>query len=208
MPIVDHATRLITCKLVYCGPGYSGKTTNLSYLHASLPADEVGSFTSVSTRRDRTLCFDYTPVELRAVGAYHVRFQLYTVPGISHNRAVRELVLQSADGIVFVADSRRDRLEENLESLQDLHRTLADQSVSARSLPFVFQYNKQDLPAEEILSAEQLSVFLNFRSAPEFAASASDGTGVLDTLRALGIDVLRRMGVRDVLPRELSAVSA
>ncbi len=208
MPIIDHTTRLISCKLVYCGAGGAGKSTNLSYLHAALPADEVGSFTSVSTRRDRTLFFDYTPVELGTVGAYRVRFQLYTVPGVTQNLAIWESVLHSADGIVFVADSRRERLEENLESLQNLHRTLAEQSVSARALPFAFQYNKQDLAANEILSAERLSVALNFRNAPEFAASATDGTGVLETLRALGIEVLCRMGARDVLSRERLAVSA
>ncbi|MEP6833201.1 MAG: ADP-ribosylation factor-like protein [Gemmatimonas sp.] len=204
MPIVDHATKLITCKLVYCGPGRAGKTTNLSYLHSALPDNQVGSLTSLATRRDRTLFFDYIPVELGTVGAYRVRFQLYTVPGQSHNRAIRQLVLQGADGVAFVVDSRRECLAENLESLQDLHLNLADQSVAARSLPFVFQYNKQDLPTDEILSVEALSTALNFRNAPEFGASASDGTGVFDTLRALGMQVLRRLGARDVFQQELA----
>ncbi len=208
MPMVDHATRLITCKLVYYGPARAGKSTNLLYLHSTLPDDQVGSLTSVSTRRDRTLFFDYTPAELGTVGAYQVRFQLYTVPGQSQNRAIRQLVLQGADGIAFVADSRRERLDENLASLQDLHLNLADQAVAARSLPFVFQFNKQDLSADEILSAEELSHALNFRSAPEFAASASDGTGIFDTLRALGMQVLRRLGTREVLQPELLEASA
>jgi len=208
MPIVDHATRLITCKLVYYGPGRAGKTTNLSYLHSILPDNEVGSLTSLSTRRNRALSFDYIPIQLGTVGAYRVRFRLFTVPGQAHTRTARQLALQGADGIAFVADSRRECLEENLESLQDLHLNLADQWVAARSLPVVFQYNKQDLPADEILSAEELSAALNFRNAPEFSASALDGTGVFDTLRALGIQVLRRLGARDVFQPELLEASA
>ena len=208
MPIVDHATRLITCKLVYYGPGRAGKTTNLSYLHSALPGNQVGSLTSLSTRRDRTLFFDYVPIELGTIGAYRVRFQLYTVPGQSHNRAARQLVLQGADGIAFVADSRRDCLEENLVSLQDLHLNLADQRVSPRSLPFVFQYNKRDLPADEILRIDELSAALNFRNAPEFAANAFDGTGVFDTLRALGLQVVRRLGARGVVQPELLEAAA
>ena len=208
MPIIDHATGLITCKLVYYGPASAGKTANLSYLHSSLSGNQVGSLTTLSTRRDRTLFFDYIPVELGTVGEYRVRFQLCTVPGQSHNRAVRQLVLQGVDGIAFVADSRRECLEENLESLQDLHLNLADQSVAARSLPFVFQYNKQDLPVDEILSAEELSAALNFRNAPEFAANAPNGIGVSDTLRALGMQVLRRLGARDEFQPQLAEHAA
>ena len=129
MPIVDHATRLITCKLVFYGPGRSGKTTNLTYLHAALPTGQVGSLTSLATRRDRTLFFDYLPVDLGTVGAYRVRFQLYTVPGQPYYRAIRQLVLQGADGVAFVADSQRHRWEENVESLQDLHANLAEHAA-------------------------------------------------------------------------------
>lgn len=194
MPIVDHATRLITCKLVYYGPGRSGKTTNLTYLHSALPDGQVGALTSLATRRDRTLFFDYLPVELGTVGAYNVRFQLYTVPGQPYYRAIRELVLQGADGIVFVADSQRHRWDDNLESLQDLHGCLAEHGVDARALPFVMQYNKQDLPPSLAVSVADLSVALNFRAVPEFAADALHGVGVFDTLRALGMRVLERLG--------------
>lgn len=199
MPIVDHAMRLITCKLVYYGPGRAGKTTNLSYLHASLPADQVGNFTSLTTRRDRTLFFDYMPVELGTVGAYRVGFQLYTVPGDTHNRSLRELVLQGADGVVFVVDSQRERLSDNLESLQDLHRNLAEHGISMRDLPFVFQYNKRDLPSEEILSTETLSDALNFRGAPEFSANARAGVGAFETLRSAGVQVLQRLGANQAI---------
>ena len=157
MPIIDHASHLITCQLGYYGPGKAGKTTNMSYLYSALPDKQVGSFTSLSTRRDRTLFFDYVPVELRTAGEYRVRFRLYTVPGPSHNRALPQLVLQGADGIAFVADSRRECPEENPESPHDLHLNFAELSVAARSLPFVFQYNEQDLPTDENLGVEELS---------------------------------------------------
>jgi signal recognition particle receptor subunit beta len=179
MPIVDHATRLITCKLVYYGPGRSGKTTNLTYLHAALPSGQVGSLTSLATRRDRTLFFDYLPVDLGTVGAYQVRFQLYTVPGQPYYKAIRQLVLQGADGVVFVADSQRHRWDDNIESLQDMHANLAEHGVDARALPVVMQYNKQDLPLSLSASVADLSAALNFRAVPEFAADALSGTGVV-----------------------------
>ena len=194
MPIVDHATRLITCKLVYYGPGRSGKTTNLTYLHSALPGTQVGELTSLATRRDRTLFFDYLPVDLGTVGAYRVRFQLYTVPGQPYYRAIRQLVLQGADGIAFVADSQRHRWEDNLECLQDMHANLAEHGVDARDLPIVMQYNKQDLPASLASSVAELSVALNFRGVPEFAGDALHGPGVFDTLRSLGMRVLKRLG--------------
>ena len=194
MPIVDHATRLITCKLVYYGPGRSGKTTNLTYLHSALPGAQVGELTSLATRRDRTLFFDYLPVDLGTVGAYRVRFQLYTVPGQPYYRAIRQLVLQGADGIAFVADSQRHRWDDNLESLQDMHANLAEHGVDARDLPIVMQYNKQDLPVSLAASVAELSVALNFRGVPEFAGDALHGPGVFDTLRSLGMRVLKRLG--------------
>jgi mutual gliding-motility protein MglA len=197
MPIVDHATRLITCKLVFCGPGRSGKTTNLSYLHTALPGDQVGNLTSLATRRDRTLFFDYMPVDLGTVGAYKVRFQLYTVPGQPYYKAIRQLVLQGADGVAFVADSQRHRWDDNLESLQDMHAGLAEHGVDARVLPMVMQYNKQDLPESLVASVNELSAALNFRARPEFSADALRGVGVFDTLRSLGTQVLRRLGAED-----------
>ncbi len=197
MPIVDHATRLITCKLVFCGPGRSGKTTNLSYLHSALPGEQVGHLTSLATRRDRTLFFDYMPVDLGTVGAYKVRFQLYTVPGQPYYKAIRQLVLQGADGVAFVADSQRHRWDDNIESLQDMHVNLAEHGVDARSLPMVLQYNKQDLPESLVASVSELSASLNFRARPEFAADALRGRGVFDTLRSLGVQVLRRLGAEE-----------
>jgi GTPase SAR1 family protein len=206
MPLVDHASGLITCKLVYCGPGRSGKTSNLSYLHSALPGEQVGELTSLATRRDRTLFFDYMPVDVGTVGAYSVRFQLYTVPGQPYYRAIRQLVLQGADGVAFVADSQRACLADNVQSLQDLHEALAAHGVSARSLPFVFQYNKQDLASELITTVTELSDSLNFRGAPEFAANAVRGDGVFDTLRSLGLQVLRRLGATTPGPTRASTI--
>ncbi len=201
MPIVDHATRLITCKLVYYGPGRSGKTTNLTYLHSALPPTQVGSLTSLATRRDRTLFFDYLPVDLGTVGDYKVRFQLYTVPGQPYYRTIRQLVLQGADGIAFVADSQRHRWEDNIDSMQDLHANLAEHGVDARTLPMVIQYNKQDLPPSLAATVDELSAALNFRGVPDFAADAPRGVGVFDTLRSLGMRVLRRLGADDANKR-------
>ncbi|MFO0093355.1 MAG: GTP-binding protein [Gemmatimonadaceae bacterium] len=185
---------MITCKLVYYGPGRSGKTTNLTYLHSALPSGQVGSLTSLATRRDRTLFFDYLPVDLGRVGAYQVRFQIYTVPGQPYYKSIRQLVLHGADGVAFVADSERHRWDDNLESLQDMHANLAEHGVDARDLPIVMQYNKQDLPPSLAASVAELSVALNFRGVPEFAADALTGAGVFDTLRSLGVRVMRRLG--------------
>lgn len=208
MPIVDHATRLITCKLVFYGPGRSGKTTNLSYLHSALPGEQVGSLTSLATRRDRTLFFDYMPVELGSVGAYKVRFQLYTVPGQPYYKAIRQLVLQGADGVAFVADSQRHRWDDNIESLQDMHANLAEHGIDARTLPLVMQYNKQDLPQSLVATVAELSSTLNFRGGSEFAADALRGQGVFDTLRALGVQILRRLGAEDGTPAGTKARAA
>ena len=205
MPIVDHAAKLITCKLVYYGPGRSGKTTNLTYLHSALPKAQVGSLTSLATRRDLTLFFDYMPLELGTVGAYRVRFQLYTVPGQPYYRAIRQLVLQGADGIVFVADSQRHRWDENVESMQDMHANLAEHGVQARALPLVLQYNKQDLPPSLLASVPELSEALNFRGVPELPADALSGRGVFDTLRALGVIVLKRLGAAAPTPKSSPA---
>ena len=207
MPIVDHATKLITCKLVYYGPGRSGKTTNLTYLHGALPSTQVGELTSLATRRDRTLFFDYLPVDLGTVGAYRVRFQLYTVPGQPYYRAIRQLVLQGADGIAFVADSQRHRWDDNQESLQDMHANLAEHGVDVRDLPVVMQYNKQDLPSSLAATTTELSAALNFRGVPEFAADALHGMGVFDTLRSLGMRVLRRLGADEAAPAPSSATA-
>ncbi|MEP6763677.1 MAG: GTPase domain-containing protein [Gemmatimonadaceae bacterium] len=198
MPIVNHATRVITCKLVYYGPGGSGKTSNLTHLYSALPAGEIGELRSYSTRRERTLTFEYTPTDLGSIGPYQMRFEICTTPGQSQLQAAREQMLKGADGIAFIADSRLSALDENITSLRDLHNILGAQGVSARSLPFVFQYNKQNFPPDDIATIGELSAALNFRHAPEFGADAKGGDGVVETLRSLGTQLLRRLGVGDV----------
>jgi mutual gliding-motility protein MglA len=194
MSLVNYSSREITCKIVYYGPGRSGKTTNLHYIYGQVPDDRKGKMVSLATQTDRTLFFDFLPIDLGSISGFSTKFQLYTVPGQVYYQTTRKLVLQGADGIVFVADSQTRQLEENIESLRDLHANLADQGVDARTLPLVIQYNKQDLPHDLVLATGVLSEALNFRAAPEFAADAVHGTGVFETLRAVSELVLRRLG--------------
>jgi mutual gliding-motility protein MglA len=191
--LVNYATREITCKIVYYGPGRSGKTTNLHYIYGQVPDDRKGKMVSLATQTDRTLFFDFLPLDLGQISGFTTKFQLYTVPGQVYYQTTRKLVLQGADGVVFVADSQKRQLEENVESLQDLHHNLAEQGVDARTVPLVLQYNKQDLPAELVHSTADLSDALNFRGVPEFSADALHGPGVFETLRSISELVLKRL---------------
>ena len=193
MSLVNYATREITCKIVYYGPGRSGKTTNLHYIYGQVPGDRKGQMVSLATQTDRTLFFDFLPIDLGTISGFSTRFQLYTVPGQVYYATTRKLVLQGADGVVFVADSQTRQLAENIESFQDLHANLADQGVDARAVPLVIQYNKQDLPADMVMGVRDLDEQLNFRGVPSFAADALHGPGVFETLRAISEQVLRRL---------------
>jgi len=193
MSLVNFTTREITCKIVYYGPGRSGKTTNLQYIYDRVPEDRRGRMVSLATQTDRTLFFDFLPLELGTISGFKTRFQLYTVPGQVYYNATRKLVLQGADGVVFVADSQARQLEENLESMQNLHANLLEQGVDVRSLPIVLQYNKQDLPRELILAPPELDEALNFREWPSFSAEALSGKGVFETLKAISELVLRKL---------------
>jgi signal recognition particle receptor subunit beta len=201
--LVNYATREITCKIVYYGPGRSGKTTNLHYIYGQVPADRRGKMVSLATQTERTLFFDFLPLDLGMISGFTTRFQLYTVPGQIYYETTRKLVLQGADGVVFVADSQARQLAENIESFQDLHANFGDQGVDARRVPLVIQYNKQDLPSELILDTKTLSDALNFRDVPEFAADALHGPGVFETLRAISELVLKRLsaGTPSATPR-------
>jgi len=191
--LVNYTTREITCKIVYYGPGRSGKTTNLHYIYGQVPDDRRGRMVSLATQTDRTLFFDFLPLDLGSISGFTTKFQLYTVPGQVYYQSTRRLVLQGADGVVFVADSQARQLEENVESLQDLHANLAEHGVDARTVPIVMQYNKQDLPRELRLSPEELDEALNFREVPRFSADALHGAGVFETLRSVSELVLRRL---------------
>ena len=193
MPVVNYAAREITCKIVYYGPGRSGKTTNLQYIHRRVPEARRGDMMSLATHGDRTLFFDFLPIDLGSISGFTTRFQLYTVPGQVYYRSTRRLVLQGADGVVFVADSQRCQMDENIESFRDLHEALAEQNLDAREVPLVLQYNKQDLPPELVASPDELDQLLNFRSGPSFPADALAGRGVFETLRRTSELVLRRL---------------
>ena len=202
MSLVNYATRKITCKIVYYGPGRSGKTTNLHYIYGQVPDDRKGKMVSLATQTDRTLFFDFLPLDLGTISGFTTKFQLYTVPGQVYYATTRRLVLQGADGVVFVADSQSHQLDENIESLQDLHSNLADQGIDARVMPLVLQYNKQDLPRDLILGSALLSEALNFRDVPEFSADALHGPGVFESLRSIAELVLKRLsgGASDATP--------
>jgi signal recognition particle receptor subunit beta len=191
--LVNYATREITCKIVYYGPGRSGKTTNLHYIYGQVPADRKGKMVSLATQTDRTLFFDFLPLDLGSISGFTTRFQLYTVPGQVYYQTTRKLVLQGADGVVFVADSQARQADENIESLQDLHANLAADGVDVRTMPMVIQYNKQDLPGDLILSVAELEDQLNFRGVPSFAGDALHGPGVFETLRSVSEQVLRKL---------------
>ncbi len=193
MSLVNFAAREITCKLVYYGPGRSGKTTNLQYIHDRVPEARRGRMVSLATKTDRTLFFDFLPLDLGAISGFTTRFQLYTVPGQVYYNATRRLVLQGADGVVFVVDSQARRFDDNVESLQNLQENLLDQGVDIRQLPVILQYNKQDLPRDLVLSPAELDDALNFRDVPSFGADALTGRGVFETLKALSSRVLHRL---------------
>lgn len=194
MPLVNYATREITCKIVYYGPGRSGKTTNLQYVHTRVPWHRKGEMVSLATETDRTLFFDFLPIEVGQISGFATRFQLYTVPGQIYYNATRKLVLQGADGVVFVADSQRAALRADIESFRNLQENLLEDDIDIREIPVVIQYNKRDLPT--VLSIEQLEEEINFREVPSYPASALRGDGVFDTLRSVSEGVLRKLAAK------------
>jgi signal recognition particle receptor subunit beta len=191
MSLVNHSTKEITAKIVYYGPGRCGKTTNLQYVFSRLPEERRGKIVSLATEKDRTLFFDFLPLDLGPISGFQTRFQLYTVPGQVYYNATRRLVLQGADGVVFVADSQRSLMGENRESLDNLRENLSSWGMTLEELPLVFQYNKRDLP--DIALPSELARLLDVGSRPAFEGVAVQGRGVLDTLRAIGFMVMQRL---------------
>ncbi len=183
MALFNYATKEITLKIVYYGPGLSGKTTNLQYLHSVLDPKRRGKLLSLSTEADRTLFFDFLPVELGKIQDFSIRFQLYTVPGQVRYNATRRLVLKGADAVVFVADSQRDKLEENLESLENMRENLIANNLNPDDIPLVMQYNKRDL--DNIMSLTELNAQLNKMGVPFFESVAIEGRGVRGTFEAI-----------------------
>jgi len=183
MVSINYSAREVCCKIVYYGPGLSGKTTNLQYVHSKVPQKTRGKLISLATEADRTLYFDFLPINIGTINDFQAKFQLYTVPGQVYYNATRKLVLRGVDGLVFVADSQADKMDENIESLANLEENLREYGYDISQLPLVLQYNKRDLP--QVLSVEELNARLNPRGLPYFAASAPAGKGVFDTLKMI-----------------------
>jgi hypothetical protein len=173
----------IHLKIVYYGPSLSGKTTNLQYIHAHMNPKMCGELISLKTREDRTIYFDFLQLELGSIKGLKPKFSLYTVPGQVYYAASRKLVLQGADGVVFVADSQRDRVEDNHGNLQSLKQYLRQMGHDPESFPFVMQFNKQDL--SNIYSPDWLAARLGSNGLPYFGSIATEGVGVFDTLKTI-----------------------
>jgi len=188
---INFSLKEVNCKIVYYGPGLSGKTTNLEVVHQKAPQTSVGDLTSIATEGDRTLFFDFLPLNLGQVAGMKTKFQIYTVPGQVYYNSTRKLVLQGADGVVFVADSKRGKMDENIESLKNLEENLKEHGLSFDTLPVVLQYNKRDLP--EVYSVEELEQELNPGDFPHVEAVARSGEGVFPTLKKLAGMVLQSL---------------
>ncbi len=188
MSFINYASREINCKIVYYGPGLCGKTTNLQYIYEKTNPNAKGRLISLATETDRTLFFDFLPLDLGTIRGFKTRFHLYTVPGQVFYDASRKLILKGVDGVIFVADSQEARDDANVESIQNLQSNLKDQGYELRKLPYVLQLNKRDLPTA--MPTEGMLRELRFKDEPYFEAVALRGIGVFDTLKACAKQVL------------------
>jgi len=190
MSFINYSAREINCKIVYYGPGLCGKTTNLQFIYNRTNPEVKGKMISLATETERTLFFDFLPLALGEIRGFKTRFHLYTVPGQVFYDASRKLILKGVDGVVFVADSQVERMEANLESMDNLRVNLAEQGYDLDQLPFVIQYNKRDVPNAAAL--EELRKLLNPQGkVPDFEACATKGTGVFETLKATAKMILK-----------------
>lgn len=183
MSFINYASREINCKIVYYGPGLCGKTTNLQFVYQKTAPDAKGKMISLATETERTLFFDFLPLSLGEIRGFKTRFHLYTVPGQVFYDASRKLILKGVDGVVFVADSQEERIDANIESLENLRINLKEQGYDLDKLPYIIQYNKRDLPGA--MSVDELRRELNTTNVPEFEACATTGEGVFETLKAV-----------------------
>jgi signal recognition particle receptor subunit beta len=191
MSLINYSQREISCKIVYYGCGLCGKTTNLKYLYSRIAAASRGQLISLATELDRTLFFDFMPLDLGTISGFKTRFHLYTVPGQVFYNASRKLVLKGVDGVIFVVDSQVERMDANIESLANLEINLRDHNLRLEEMPFVIQHNKRDLP--NIMSVSDLDARMNPRGVPYFEAVASQGIGVFDTLKSVSKMVLTNL---------------
>ncbi|HET6268048.1 MAG TPA: GTPase domain-containing protein [Acidobacteriota bacterium] len=188
MTFINYASREINCKIVYYGPGLGGKTTNIQYIYDKTNPGAKGKLISLATETDRTLFFDFLPLDLGSVKGFRVRFHLYTVPGQVFYDASRKLILKGVDGVVFVADSQTERMEANEESIYNLKQNLKEQGYDLLALPYSLQLNKRDLP--NIETVEEMTRKLRVKDEPVFEAVAPKGVGVFDTLKAVAKQTL------------------
>ena len=193
MTFINYASREINCKIVYYGPGLCGKTTNLQYIYDKTNPNAKGKLISLATETDRTLFFDFLPLELGTVRGFKTRFHLYTVPGQVFYDASRKLILKGVDGVIFVADSQTERMDANLESIDNLVVNLKSQGYDLLSIPYVLQLNKRDLP--NVVAADEMKRLLGRKAIPEpmYDAVASKGVGVFETLKGVAKLVLSEL---------------
>ncbi|HEV8199229.1 MAG TPA: ADP-ribosylation factor-like protein [Verrucomicrobiae bacterium] len=188
MTFINYAAREINCKLVYYGPGLGGKTTNIKFVYEKTNPNAKGKLISLATETDRTLFFDFLPLDLGEIRGFRTRFHLYTVPGQVFYDASRKLILKGVDGVVFVADSQAARMDANLESLKNLELNLKEQGYDIKTIPYVLQFNKRDLPTA--MPFEEMKKRLHYKGEPIFEAIANKGTGVFETLKMIAKMVL------------------
>jgi signal recognition particle receptor subunit beta len=207
MAIINYSSREIQFKIVYYGPALCGKTSNLIYIHQQVNRENKGDLVSLATAADRTLFFDFLPLNATPIQGFKARFQLYTVPGQVMYNATRQLVLRSTDGIVFVADSQWDKMEENVESFRNLQENLAKQNTSLDQIPYVLQYNKRDM--DNVAPRHYLEYLFNNRRIrmPSFEAVATTGRGVFPTLNAIGRILLYKFSSQSGLKNQTPAAA-
>ena len=191
MSLINYASREINCKIVYYGTGLGGKTTNLEYVYSKVNPDAKGKMISLATETERTLFFDFLPIDLGEVKGFKTRFHLYTVPGQVYYNASRKLILKGVDGVIFVADSQAERMEANIEAMHNLYENLESYGYDLTNIPFAMQYNKRDLP--NAMSVEGLRSQLNPMGVPDFEGIAIEGTGVFETLGAVSKMVIQAL---------------
>jgi len=191
MTFINYAAKEINCKIVYYGPGLCGKTTNLQYIYNKTSPDAKGKMISLATETERTLFFDFLPIDLGEIRGFKTRFHLYTVPGQVYYNASRRLILKGVDGIVFVADSQATRAEANIESMHNLYENLETYGYDLQTIPFAIQYNKRDMT--NILPAEELRAQINPMGVPDFEAVAIEGKGVFETLSTVSKLVVKSL---------------
>ncbi|HQJ56705.1 MAG TPA: GTPase domain-containing protein [Caldisericia bacterium] len=191
MALINYSAKEITFKIVYYGPAMSGKTTNLRFIYDRLPEELKGKFTSIATQDERTLFFDFLPLDLGTIKGFSIKLSLYTVPGQAIYSLTRKTILRATDGIIFVADSQKQLFEKNIESLKDMIENMKEYGLNLENTPIILQYNKRDLI--DIVSVEDLNNSLNFNSFPYLEAVAIQGIGVMEALKLISKLVVRKI---------------